>query len=138
MNGKVFEIVGMWGNFTSTLYNDILIFHIGKVPPAMIDGTECYQVALINNEVLMPAFSIESGFVRYKGKVRKVEELEIKVIDFKAFYDDQYVAIGTCFQSIIYQKNDLFLCKLQLESTLTKEKISNYKKALATISILDY
>lgn len=32
--------------------------------------------------------------------------------------------------SSIYQKNDLFLCELQLEMPLTKEKIFNYKKSI--------
>lgn len=40
--------------------------------------------------------------------------------------------------SSVYQKNDLYLCELQLEMFLTKEKNFNYKKALATISIFEY
>ena len=131
LNGKVFEIIGMWGSFTPLFYNDIFIFHIREVPPVIIENIEYNHGALINNEVLVPAFSIESGFVRYKGKVRKVEELEIKEMDFTAFHEDKYLAIGTCFQSSIYQKNDPFLCELQLEEDLTKEKVLNYKKSIS-------
>ena len=38
----------------------------------------------------------------------------------------------------VFVRKMIRLCELQLETTLTKEKIFNYKKALARISMRDY
>ena len=81
---------------------------------------------------MLPLSAINSGHVRYKGKVYKTDELNIKEIYVNPDNKDRYFAIGTIFQCSIYFKNDNFLRTLQHNIPLSKELLLEYRKNIST------
>lgn len=132
LNCKLIKITGVWGCLSSDIYNDLLIFEFENLPPFILDGQEYYHIAIINSDTMLPLSAISSGHVRYKGKVYKTDELNIKEIYVNPDDKDRYFAIGTFFQCSTYFKNDQFLRNLQHNIPLSKELLLEYRKNIST------
>ena len=78
MGARQLNIQRVWGLLTNCIYDDILLLEIGESLPYIIDGKEYSAVALIENEDIVPYSAIESGYIRYKGAVHKIEDLNVE------------------------------------------------------------
>lgn len=131
INCHELNISGMWGCLSNDTYNDILILETLPVKPYTINGQEEWAVAIIEDSYLIPIREIESGFVRYNGKV--VPTSELKIQERYLYPEDlhqRYYAIGVFAHCSIIQKNDCYLDLLQEKKKLTREDIKNYRKQI--------
>jgi serine/threonine-protein kinase len=78
INSQQIKIKKVWGSFSANFYDDLLILETENLPPYIIDGKEYYYIAVIDNQEIIPAQLLESGFIRYKGEVVKIDSLQIQ------------------------------------------------------------
>jgi len=131
INWHELNISGMWGCLSNDTYNDILILETLPVKPYTINWQEEWAVAIIEDSYMIPIREIESGFVRYNGKV--VPTSELKIQERYLYPEDlhqRYYAIGVFAHCSIIQKNDCYLDLLQEKKKLTREDIKNYRKQI--------
>lgn len=132
LNWHELNIAGMWGCLSNDTYNDILILETIPVKPYTINGQEEWAVAIIEDSHMIPIREIESGFVRYNGKVIPTSKLKIQ--ERYLYPEDlcqRYYAIGAFAHCSIIQKNDCYLESLQEKENLTREDIKNYRKQIS-------
>lgn len=104
------------------------MLEVDKSLPYIIDGKEYQTVAVIENEQIVPYSAIASGYVRYKGKVHKVSDLDIQ----ERYIGNDYkvIAIAPFLSCTIIEKNDRFLEKLQKVDALKPEDIYALKEKI--------
>lgn len=118
----------IWGFFTDDVYDDILLLETDKIPPYIINGEEHYAVAVIENEEIVPYNQIESGYIRYKGKVQSVLDLNIQERCIREYC--KVIAIGPSFSCSIIDKNDKFIEELQKVEGLQEKNIFDLKRKI--------
>ena len=96
--------------------------------PYIIGGKEYQDVAVINNEDIVPYKDISSGYIRYKDKVQEVSDL--KVQERCVRYDYKVIAIAPFHNCIAFFKNDSFLKKLQMLEELKEDNIYELKNKI--------
>ena len=128
MDSRQLNIQRIWGLLTDDVYDDILLLEIGESLPYVIEDKEHYLIEVIENEYIVPYDAIASGYVRYKGKVRKFTDLDIQ----ERFIGNDYkvIAIAPFHSCTIIDKNDKFLEKLQKVETLKSEDIYDLKEKI--------
>lgn len=128
MDSRQLNIQRIWGLLTDDVYDDILLLEIGESLPYVIEDKEHYLIEVIENEHIVPYDAIASGYVRYKGKVRKVTDLDIQ----ERFIGNDYkvIAIAPFHSCTIIDKNDKFLEKLQKVESLKSEDIYDLKEKI--------
>lgn len=128
MGPRQLNIRRIWGLLTDDIYDDILLLEIDKSLPYVIENKEHYSVAVIENECIVPYSVIASGYVRYKGKVQKVSDLDIQ----ERYIGNDYkvIAIGPFHSCTIIEKNDKFLKELQKVKVLESEDIYKLKEKI--------
>lgn len=126
MDYRQLNIRKIWGLLTDNIYDDIFLLEIDESLPYVIEGNEYHYVVVIENEQIIPYKDISSGYVRYKGKVQKVSELDIQ--ERCVEYDYKVIAIAPFHSCTIIDKNDRFLENLQKERALKSEDIYKLKK----------
>lgn len=81
---------------------------------------------------MIPIKEIESGFVRYNGKVVPTNELKIQErFIYPENLHERYYAVGAFAHCSIIQKNDCYLDALQKKENLTQDDIRNYRKQIS-------
>ena len=128
MESRQLNICKIWGLLTDDVYDDIFLLEVDKSLPYIIDGKEYQTVAVIENEQIVPYSAIASGYVRYKGKVHKVSDLDIQ----ERYIGNDYkvIAIAPFLSCTIIEKNDRFLEKLQKVDALKPEDIYALKEKI--------
>lgn len=126
MNSRQLNIKSIWGLLTNDIYDDILLLQIEKSLPYVIDGKEHHAVAVVENEDILPYDAISSGYVRYKGKVHQISDLNIQ----ERFVCNDYkvIAIAPFHSCTIIEENDIFFKKLQTVEELQQENIRLLKE----------
>lgn len=128
MGQRQLNIKSVWGLLTDDLYDDILLLEISESSPYIINGNKYYTVAVIENEDILPYDAISSGYVRYKGKVYNISDLNIQ--ERCISYDYKVIAIAPFHNCTVIEENDAFLLKLQTVKELQKEDIHLLKKKI--------
>ena len=128
MGPRQLNIRRIWGLLTDDIYDDILLLEIDESLPYVIENEEHYLVAVIENEYIVPYSAIASGYVRYKGKVQKVSDLNIQ--ERYVGNDYKVIAIGPFHSCTIIEKNDRFLKELQKVEVLESEDIYELKEKI--------
>lgn len=128
MGSRQLNIRRIWGLLTDDIYDDILLLEIDVSLPYVIENEEHYLVAVIENEYIVPYSAIASGYVRYKGKVQKVSDLNIQ--ERYVGNDYKVIAIGPFHSCTIIEKNDRFLKELQKVEVLESENIYELKEKI--------
>ena len=128
MGPRQLNIRSIWGLLTDDVYDDILLLEIDKSLPYVIDGQEHSAVAVVEKEDILPYNAISSGYVRYKGKVHKISDLNIQ----ERFVGNDYkvIAIAPFHSCAIIEENDKFLKKLQSVELLKEEDIYELKEKI--------
>lgn len=128
MDFRQLNIRAIWGLLTDDLYDDILLLEIGESSPYIIEGNECYSVGVIDGKHIIPYKQVESGYVRYNGKVQNVSDLDIQV----RFVGNDYrvIAIAPFHSCAIFEENDKFLEELQKVDNLRAEDILTLKRKI--------
>lgn len=128
MGSRQINIRSIWGLFTSDIYDDILLIEVEDSSPYIIEGSEYCSVAVIENDEIVPYDAILSGYVRYKGKVHEVSELNIQ----ERFVGNNYkvIAIAPFHSCTVIKKNDIYLEKLQSIGTLKEEYLFDLKEKI--------
>lgn len=116
----------IWGFLTNDVYDDILLLEMDKSLPYVIEGTEYQSVAVIEREQIVPYDAIASGYVRYKGKVKNVSDLDIQERRIENNY--KVIAIAPFHSCAIISENDVFLKELQKVESLKSEDIYSLKE----------
>lgn len=125
-------ISGMWGCLSNDTYNDILILETLPVKPYIINDQEEWAVAVLENSDMIPVREIESGFVRYHGKVVPTNELKIQErYIYPENLHERYYAIGAFAHCSIIQKNDCYLDALQRKENLTQDDIKTFREHIS-------
>lgn len=128
MESRQLNIKKIWGLLTNDIYDDIFLLEIDEPLPYVIEGKEYYSVAVIENEQIVPYDAIASGYVRYKGKVQNVLDLDIQERYVRSNY--KVIAIAPFHSCAIIEKNDIFLKKLQGVEALKSEDIYELKEKI--------
>ena len=128
MGARQLNIQRVWGLLTNCIYDDILLLEIGESLPYIIDGKEYSAVALIENEDIVPYSAIESGYIRYKGAVHKIEDLNVE----ERYVGNNYhvIALAPFHSCTIIKKNDEFIGKLQKIDKLQPDDINRLKNQI--------
>ena len=128
MGTRQLNIRKIWGLLTDDVYDDIFLLEIDESLPYVIEDEEHYRVAIIENEYIVPYNEIASGYVRYKGKVQEVSNLDIQ----ERFIENDYkvIAIAPFHSCTIIGENDRTLEKLQEIEALKPENIYGLKKEI--------
>jgi eukaryotic-like serine/threonine-protein kinase len=130
-NQREIKIVRIWGLFGDSNYNDILILETDTPEPYIIDGKEYYGIAVINGNTHIPADDIESGYIRYKGKVYHMSELEIQERYIYPDEQEKFYVIGAFASCTIISKNDKYIKKLQECEKLDRAKLVELKNKIS-------
>lgn len=125
MGSRQLNIRSIWGLLTDDIYDDILLLEIDESLPYVIEDKEHHLVAVINDEHIVPYDAISSGYVRYKGKVHKISDLNIQ--ERYVGYDYKVIAIAPFHNCAIIAENDRFLEELQAVESIQKEDIYELK-----------
>lgn len=128
MGSRQLNIRRIWGLLTDDVYDDILLLEIDESLPYVIEDEKHHSVAVIENEHIVPHDAIASGYVRYKGKVKKVSDLDIQ--ERYVGNDYKVIAIAPLHSCTIIEKNDRFLEKLQKVEVLKSEDIYELKEKI--------
>ena len=128
MESRQLNIRKIWGLLTDDVYDDIFLLEIGESLPYVIEGKEYDTVEVIENEQIVPYDAIASGYVRYKGKVQKVLDLDIQ--ERYVGNDYKVIAIAPFHSCSIIGKNDKYLEKLQKVEALKAEDIYALKEKI--------
>lgn len=128
MESRQLNIRKIWGLLTDDVYDDIFLLEIGESLPYVIEGKEYDTVEVIENEQIVPYDAIASGYVRYKGKVQKVLDLDIQ--ERYVGNDYKVIAIAPFHSCAIIGKNDKYLEKLQKAEALKAEDIYALKEKI--------
>ena len=128
MGPRQINIRSIWGLFTSDVYDDILLLEIEDSSPYIIEGNEYYAVAVIENEDIVPYDAIASGYVRYKGKVHDISDLNIQERIIGNNY--KVIAIAPFHNCTVIKKNDIFLERLQRVGNLKQEDLYDLKEKI--------
>lgn len=132
INWHELNVSGMWGCLSNDTYNDILILETLPVKPYIINEQEEWAVAVIEDSYMIPIKEIESGFVRYNGRVVPTNELKIQErYIYPESLHERYYAVGAFAHCSIIQKNDCYLDALQKKENLTQDDIRNYRKQIS-------
>jgi serine/threonine-protein kinase len=126
MDYRQINIIRVWGLITDDVYDDILLLEIVESQPYVINGEDHYYVARIENDEIVPINSIASGFLRYKGKISDVGDLNIQ--ERNCSLDYKVIAIGPFHSCTIIEENDKFIEALQSKSPLTEDDVLELKK----------
>lgn len=118
----------IWGLLSNDIYDDILLLEIDESLPYVIEGKEYKLVAIIENNYIVPYEKILSGYVRYKGKVQKVSDLNVQERDVG--YDHKVIAIAPFHSCTIIKENDRFLRELQTVEVLQQKDIYELKRKI--------
>lgn len=128
MGTRQLNIRSIWGLLTDDIYDDILLLEIDESLPYVIEDQKHYLVAVIENEQIVPYEAISSGYVRYKGKVHKVSDLNIQ--ERYVGYDYKVIAIAPFHSCTIIEENDRFLKELQTVEVLQQQDIYKLKEKI--------
>lgn len=128
MGGRQINIIRIWGLLTDDIYDDILLLELGESVPYIIDGKECYTVAVINDEEMVPYQAIASGFVRYRGTVHKISDLKIQ--ERWVSNDYKVIAIAPFHSCTIIAENDKYMEKLQSKTIVQEKDVYELKKSI--------
>lgn len=128
MGERQLNIRSIWGLLTDDIFDDILLLEIDESLPYVIEDKEYYDVAVIENEHIVPYDTISSGYVRYKGKVHKTSNLNIQ--ERYVGNDYKVIAIAPFHSCTIIDENDRFLEKLQTVEVLQQEDIYKLKEEI--------
>ena len=128
MGTRQLNIRRIWGLITDNIYDDIILMEIDESLPYIIEDEEYQVVAVINNEDIVPYEKISSGFIRYKGEVQKVSDLNVQ--ERYVRYDYKVIAIAPFHNCIAFFKNDSFLKKLQMLEELKEDNIYELKNKI--------
>lgn len=128
MDSRQLNIRKIWGLLTDDIYDDIFLLEIDESLPYVIEGEKYQVVEVIENKEIVPCSAIASGYVRYKGKVQKVSDLDIQ----ERYIGNEYkvIAIAPFHSCAIIEKNDRFLENLQKIDTLKSEDIYSLKEKI--------
>ena len=128
MEERQLNIQRIWRLLSNNIYDDILLLEIDESTPYVIEDKEYLSVVVIENEDIVPYEAIESGYVRYKGKVQKISDLNIQ--ERYVGYDYKVIAIGPFNSCTIIKDNDIFLEKLQQKKMLQEKDIYELKEKI--------
>lgn len=128
MGSRQLNIRKIWGLLTDDIYDDILLLEIDESLPYVIQDEEHHLVEIIENEHIVPYDAIASGYIRYKGKVQKISDLDIQ--ERYVGNDYRVIAIAPFHSCTIIEKNDIFLEKLQKVEELKSEDIYELKEKI--------
>jgi serine/threonine-protein kinase len=129
IDGREITVNRIWGCTSDDIYNDICILELKPSVPYIIEGKEYFEVAVINNELIVPVKKIQSGYIKINGIINKTRDLKIEE---RSIYDGcKYMAIGTCHQCSIISQNDEYLDELQEVENLDNELILQLRKDIS-------
>lgn len=128
MGTRQLNIRRIWGLITDNIYDDIILMEIDESLPYIIEDEEYQVVAVINNEDIVPYEKISSGFIRYKGEVQKVSDLNVQ--ERYVRYDYKVIAIAPFHNCTVFVKNDSFLKELQMLEELKEDDIYELKNKI--------
>lgn len=136
LNYREVNIVKIWGLLNNSVYNDVIVLDTKPVNPYVIDNKEYTGIAIINGELVVPVEKIESGYIRYKGEVMPINQLDIEE---RYIYDDsdRYFAIGAFHQCTIILENDKYISKLQEINNLDNDIIIELQKQISKNKKID-
>lgn len=125
LNYYEIDITRIWTLLGDNLYDDLLILETNAVEPYIIDDKKYDYVVVINNKDIIPYEDTYSGKIRYKGKVHKLEELNIEKRYTKQI--GKYIVIGTSMHCSIIGENYKHIEALQNCNELSEEIIKNLR-----------
>lgn len=128
MGERQLNIRSIWGLLSNDIYDDILLLEIDKSSPYLIEDREYHSVVVIENNEIVPYEKISSGYIRYKGKVQSVSDLNIQ--ERCVLYDYKVIAIAPFHSCTNIEENDTFLNELQTLEVLKQEDIYELKEKI--------
>ncbi|MFE4133501.1 serine/threonine protein kinase [Peribacillus sp. YIM B13482] len=121
------KIKGIW-LYTGSSYDDLIIFETEENEPFIINGEESYYALKINDEHIVDAHHLSSGYFEIDDKVYRIADLQIE--ERNRSNDYKYYFIGTMFHSSIIMANDSFLYAFQKQKEINKEAVVQLIKNL--------
>lgn len=118
------KIKGIW-LYTDSIYDDLIMFETEESEPFIIKGIETYYALKINNEHLVEAHHLDSGYIEIGDEVYSLGELQVE--EYNRSNDYKYYFIGTKFHSSIISENDNWLRSFQ-QVEASKDNVLNLIK----------
>ena len=130
LNEHELKIISLWLCFDNSLFNDIIIIEVESPKPYEVEGEKCPSVTIVNGCAIRNSSTVDSGFIRINGKVKKVEDLNIEYRDIWNLKSGRYIAIGTFYQCSIFKDNDEYIRDLQKNEELTANILLDYRNII--------
>lgn len=122
----------IWALVDDYFYNDILILKVSNPDYYVLNGIECRNIAIINNEITEPYKKIESGYYRFlDGHVEPVSNLNVERRYICGAEDENYIVIGVQDHCSIIHPNDNFICDIQEFDRLNPEIIISLQNKIS-------
>ncbi|USK57403.1 protein kinase [Cytobacillus solani] len=115
------KIKGIW-LYTGSSYDDLIIFETEENEPFIINGKETYYALIVNNEHIVEAHHLNSGYIEIEDEVYSLNDLDVE--EHNRSNDYKYYFIGTDFHSSIIPENDSILRLFQERRTINEETVS--------------
>ncbi|MEY9867115.1 hypothetical protein ABIE66_002494 [Peribacillus sp. B2I2] len=121
MDVSELKIKGIW-LYTGRIYDDLIIFETEENEPFIINGKETYNALRVNNEHIVEALHLNTGYVEIGDEVFSLSDLHVQEINRSNYY--KYYFIGTEFHSSIIPENDSVLDGFQEIEIINGEVVS--------------
>ncbi len=115
------KIKGIWV-YTGSTYDDLIMLETEENEPFIINGIETYYALVVNDEHIVEAHHLDSGYIEIEDEVYSLRDL--KVEEHNRANDYKYYFIGTQYHSTIIPENDFVLDSFQKIEIVNKETIS--------------
>ncbi|MEZ2458892.1 protein kinase [Salinicoccus roseus] len=120
MDYRELKIKGIW-LYIGSSYDDLIIFETDENEPFYINGEETYYALVVNDEHIVEAHHLDSGYIEIEDEVYNLKDL--KVEEHNRHNDYKYYFIGTRYHSSIIPENDSILDMSQEQENLHKETV---------------
>lgn len=121
------KIKGIW-LYTNSSYDDLIMLETEENEPFIINGKETYYALKVNNEHLVEAHHLDSGYIEIEDEVYDLSYLQVE--EYNRSNDYKYYFIGTEFHSSIIPDNDFSIRLFQNNEIITKEDVLQLIKSL--------
>ncbi|NFF40258.1 hypothetical protein FCV41_12660 [Clostridium argentinense] len=129
IDGMEINVIKVWGSVSDTLYNDLCIIETSVIEPYKIDGKEYGNVAIVNNDIMLPIEKLYSGFIKINNKVISTRDVEIE--ERYIFDENKYILIGPEYNCVNMENNDSLIEELQHIEELNSDIILSFKKNIS-------
>ncbi|MGG0586499.1 protein kinase [Priestia megaterium] len=114
------KIKGIW-LYTGSAYDDLIMLETEENEPFNINGKETYYALMVNDEHIVEAHHLNTGYIEIEDEVYALSDL--KVVEHNRSNDYKYYFIGTQYHSTIIPENDSVLDTFQDIGITNEERL---------------